>query len=102
MIHVIAIITTLPGERATVLRHFNENRPHVLAEAGCIEYGAVIDAEPGLPIQTPTGPDTFMVIEKWASLEALKAHGAAPHMATYAGKTRPLLAQRVIHVLQGA
>ena len=49
--------------------------------------------------QTKLGPDTFVVIEKWASLEALKAHAAAPHMAAYGAKTRDLLASRVIHVL---
>jgi quinol monooxygenase YgiN len=48
---------------------------------------------------TPAGPDTFMVIEKWASLDALKAHAAAPHMADYAARTRPLVANRVVHVL---
>jgi quinol monooxygenase YgiN len=39
------------------------------------------------------------VIEKWASPEALKAHAAAPHMAAYGAKTKPLIASRVIHVL---
>jgi quinol monooxygenase YgiN len=45
------------------------------------------------------GPDTFVVIEKWESADALKAHSAAPHMAAYAGKTREHIASRVIHVL---
>jgi quinol monooxygenase YgiN len=99
MIHVLAIITAKPGERETVLKAFQANVPNVLAEEGCIEYGAVIDAEPGLPVQTPAGPDTFIVIEKWASLEALKAHGAAPHMASYAAKSRPHVANRVVHIL---
>lgn len=102
MIHVLAIITTQPGQRETVLGHFRANVPAVHAEAGCIEYGATVDASPGLPIQTALGPDTFVVVEKWASLAALAAHGAAPHMAAYAAKTRPLVASRVIHVLQGA
>jgi quinol monooxygenase YgiN len=99
MIHVVAIITALPGQRATILEAFKANVPKVHAEAGCIEYGAVIDAEPGTATQTLAGPDTFMVIEKWASLDALKAHAAAPHMAEYAAKTRPLVAKRVVHVL---
>ena len=42
------------------------------------------------------------MIEKWESLEALKAHAAAPHMAAYAAKVKELLAARVIHVLQPA
>lgn len=99
MIHVVAIITAKPGHRDTILQAFRENVPNVLAESGCIEYGAVVDAAPGLAFQTPAGPDTFMVIEKWASLEALQAHAAAPHMAAYAARTRPLIEGRVVHVL---
>ena len=53
-------------------------------------------------IQTPFGPDTFVVIEKWESMDALKAHGAAPHMAAYAAKTKEMIASRVIHVLSPA
>lgn len=99
MIHVIAIITTKPGMRATVLEHFHANVPAVRAEQGCIEYGAAVDADQALPIQTNWGADTFVVIEKWASVDALKAHAAAPHMAAYGAKTRDMLASRVIHVL---
>ena len=99
MIHVLAIITAKPGQRDTVLEAFRANVPAVRAEAGCIEYGAAIDAEGLDGIQTKVGPDTFIVIEKWESVNALKAHAAAPHMVAYAAKTKPLLAERVIHVL---
>ena len=102
MIHVLAVITAKPGKRDEVLRHFRANVPAVRAEQGCIEYGAAIDAEPALPIQTKYGPDAFVVIEKWESLEALKAHAAAPHMKEYGAKTKDLLASRVIHVLAPA
>jgi quinol monooxygenase YgiN len=102
MIHVIAIITTKPGQFATVLAAFNANVPAVRAEQGCIEYGAAVDADGFGSMQTKFGPDTFVVVEKWASPEALKAHGASPHMAAYAAKTRELLASRVIHILNPA
>lgn len=102
MIHVIAVITAKPGQRANVLAHFNANVPAVRAEKGCIEYGAAVDAEPALKFQTAFGPDSFLVIEKWESPEALKAHAAAPHMAAYAAKTKDLLAERKIHILQPA
>jgi quinol monooxygenase YgiN len=97
MIHVLAIITTKPGQREAVLELFNANVPAVHAEVGCIEYGAVIDTEGS---QAKFGPDTFVVVEKWASLDALKAHAAAPHMAAYGAKTKDMLANRAIHVLQ--
>ena len=102
MIHVIAVITAKPGQRASVLAHFNANVPAVRAEKGCIEYGAAVDAEPALKFQTAFGPDSFLVIEKWESPEALKAHAAAPHMAAYAAKTKDLVAERRIHILQPA
>jgi quinol monooxygenase YgiN len=102
MIHVIAVITAKPGKREEVLRHFRANVPAVRAEKGCIEYGAAIDADPALPVQTKYGPDTFLVVEKWESMEALKAHAAAPHMAAYGAKTKELLASRVIHILSPA
>ncbi|HUC12437.1 MAG TPA: putative quinol monooxygenase [Stellaceae bacterium] len=100
MIHVVAVITARPGMRAQILEAFHANMPAVHAEKGCIEYGPAIDAEGVGSIQTRFGPDTFVVIEKWESLEALRAHGASPHMAAYAAKTRDMIASRVIHVLQ--
>lgn len=99
MIHVLAIITAKPGLRAEILKHFHANMPAVHAEKGCIEYGPAIDAEGVGAIQTRLGSDSFVVVEKWESIEALKAHAAAPHMAAYAAKTREMIASRVIHVL---
>jgi quinol monooxygenase YgiN len=102
MINVIAIIVTKPGMRAQVLELAAANRPAVLAEAGCIEYAATIDAA-GLPTSKATfGPDTFVVIEKWESLAALQAHAAAPHMVAYGAKVKDMLASRMIHVLDPA
>ena len=51
-------------------------------------------------IQTPVGDNSFVVIEKWASVDALKAHGASPHMAAYAAKVKDMLDGRVINVLE--
>jgi len=100
MIHVLAIITTKPGLRAEVLEAFHANMPAVHAEKGCVEYGPAIDADGVGALQTPLGPDSFVVIEKWSTMEDLKAHGASPHMVAYGAKTREKLVGRVIHVLQ--
>jgi quinol monooxygenase YgiN len=102
MIHVVAVITAKPGMRDSILAAFRANVPNVLAEQGCIEYGAAVDAKNALPVQTPYGPDTFVVIEKWESMDALKAHAAAPHMAAYGAKTKEMIASRVIHILSPA
>ncbi|MBV9757476.1 MAG: antibiotic biosynthesis monooxygenase [Alphaproteobacteria bacterium] len=99
MIHVVAIITAKPGLREAILQAFRANMPAVHAEQGCIEYAPAIDAEGIGGFQTAFGPDSFVVIEKWESPEALKAHAASPHMAAYAAKTRDWIASRVIHVL---
>jgi quinol monooxygenase YgiN len=100
MIHVIAILTAKPGKRDEVLRHFHANVPAVKAEKGCIEYGPTVDVADAGPIQTAFGPDTFVVVEKWETMDDLKAHSVAPHMKEYGAKTKDLLASRVIHVLE--
>ena len=102
MIHVLAIITAKPGKRDAILREFRANMPAVHAEKGCIEYGPAIDAEGMGGIQTKLGSDTFVVVEKWDSIDSLKAHAAAPHMAAYGAKTRDMIATRIIHVLSPA
>ena len=100
MIHVCAIITAKPGKREEIIGYFRANMPAVHAEAGCVEYTPVID-QPGMG-NAAFGADTFVVWEKWESVDHLKAHAAAPHMAAYAAKTKELIASRVIHVLTPA
>ena len=78
MIHVVAIITAKPGKRDEILKNFKANVPAVHAEKGCIEYGATVDTDGG-PF-AKFGADTFVVIEKWASMDDLRAHGASAHM----------------------
>jgi quinol monooxygenase YgiN len=98
-VHVLAFITTKPGLREEVLAAFRANVPKVHAEDGCIEYQAAIDTPDAGAIQTAIGEDSFVVVEKWASLDALKAHGASAHMAAYGAKMKDKLAGRVIRVL---
>ncbi len=100
MIHVIAVITAKPGQRSRLLEAFRANVPAVLEEAGCIEYAAAVDLDDGPAFQARCGADSFMVIEKWADLDALQAHVAAPHMVAYAQRTRDWVATRAIHILQ--
>jgi quinol monooxygenase YgiN len=102
MIHIIAVITAKPGMRDNILQHARANLAAVRAEKGCIEYGPAVDADSAPAIQTKYGADTFVFIEKWESMDALKAHAAAPHMAAYAAKVKDLVASRVIHVLSPA
>lgn len=102
MVHVLAIITAKAGMRDRILEAFRANVPAVHAEDGCIEYGPAIDADGLGSFQTKLGPDVFVAVEKWASVDALKAHAAAPHMAAYAARTKDWVESRVIHVLSPA
>ena len=46
--------------------------PKVKAEDGCYEYGATVDIESALThITGPPRANTVVIIEKWASIEAL-------------------------------
>jgi quinol monooxygenase YgiN len=100
MIHVVAIIKAKPGQREKILEAARANRPAVLAEKGCIEYQATIDAAGMPPSRATFGPDTFVVVEKWETLADLQAHGAAPHMAAYAARIKDWTESRMIHVLE--
>ena len=66
MIRVVAVITANPGRREEVLS-VRANIPAVRAETGCIEYAAHINAADAGPLQAKFGPDTFVVLETWAS-----------------------------------
>ncbi len=99
MIHVVAIITAKPGQREAILEAVKANVPAVRAEHGCIEYTPVVDVEGVGSFATQLGSDTFAVIEKWESVEALKTHSKAPHMADYAAKVKDLIGVRVVYVL---
>lgn len=99
MIHVIATITVKPGARDALLAEFHRIVPLVRAEAGCIEYGPAVDVASGLPVQAALRDSVVVVIEKWASLEALKAHTQATHMADYRVRVKDLVESVHLQVL---
>jgi quinol monooxygenase YgiN len=102
MIHVLATIQLQPGKREAFLAEFHRLMPQVRAEQGCIEYGPAVDLETDIPVQQELGKDAAMIVEKWESLEALKAHLAAPHMAAYRERVKPLVASVRLLILQPA
>ena len=102
MVHLLAFITAKPGMLKALLTEFHGIIPTVHAEDGCIEYAPVVDIEGFEGFTTPLGPDTYAVVEKWASPEALRAHAATAHMADYGKRTAGMIARRVLHVLTPA
>ena len=102
MIHVLATIEVQPGKRAAFLAEFHRIVPLVHAETGCIEYGPAVDLATGLSVQAAPRDDVAVIIEKWESLDALKAHMHAPHMAEYRVRVRDLVRGVHLQVLQPA
>ena len=74
----------------------------VRAEDGCLEYGAAVDLQTGLPAQPPLSDDVVVVVEKWRDLPALEAHLAAPHMTDYRARVKSLVVGTTLHVLAPA
>src|SRR5688572_7113486 len=101
MIHVIATIHTALGRRDDFLAAFGELVPDVRAEAGCLEYGPAVDLDMKVSSQ-PARADVVTVLEKWASVEVLEAHLAAPHMLRYRERVKDIVAGLEIRVLEPA
>lgn len=102
MIQVIATIELNPGTRESFLAEFRKVQPKVRAEDGCIEYGATIDLKTELGAQIPLRPDVVTLVEKWQSLEHLKAHLVAPHMTPYRAEVKPFVIRMTLQVLEPA
>ena len=72
----------------------------VRAEAGCLEYRLLGDAETDWDRPQRFGARTLWMLERWASVEALKAHLETPHMKAFGPTVSPLLSASTFHVLQ--
>ena len=102
MIYAVATLDLEPGSREMFLSEFRKVVPLVLQEAGCIEYGPAIDAKSGIATHHEIGSDRVMVIEKWESVETLKAHDVAPHMQAYRARVKHLIRGRELRMLTPA
>lgn len=102
MIHVIATLRIDPTKREEFLKIFAELTPLVLAEEGCIEYGAAADVPTPIAVQQMVGDEAVMVIEKWESVAHLEAHLAAPHMDDFRTNVADILKEVTLLALQPA
>jgi quinol monooxygenase YgiN len=102
MIHVLATLDLAPATREAFLTEFRKIIPDVKAENGCIEYGPAVDADSDLPNHFRIGPDRVMVIEKWESVAALKAHSTAPHMLAYRARVKDYIKGMELRLLSPA
>ncbi len=76
---------TLPELRAALAEMMAATR----TEAGCLAYSLSVEDEGG-----PDRPAVIAIGERWADIDSLRAHLAAPHMAAFnrraAGRIRNL------------
>lgn len=71
---VMGTIKLGAGEGAKSAKLFADHSAVVKTEEGCEEYSFAFDA---------ADPDLVRVAERWASVEALGAHGQAPHQKAF-------------------
>jgi quinol monooxygenase YgiN len=102
MIHVIATIELVEGQREAFLNEFHRLVPQVRAEAGCLEYVPTIDVASGIAAQGTPRLNIVTVVEKWSDLSALKAHLTAPHMQDYRPRVKHLVRSTTLQILEPA
>jgi quinol monooxygenase YgiN len=102
MICVIAKIEVAEGRRDEFLAEFRKVVPKVLQEAGCLEYGPMVDVPTNIGAQGSLREDVVRVVEKWESVEALESHLMAPHMIEYRKSVKALVVSATLEILKPA
>ena len=72
----------------------------VRAEKGCCEYRLLGDAVTDWEKPQRFGDRTLWMLEKWESIDALKAPLQTPHMKAFGPSVRPLRSNGTFHVLE--
>lgn len=101
MVNVLASIRVVEGRKADFIEIFKANVPNVLNEDGCIEYIPTIDFPTGFESQE-LNENLVTIIEKWESLDHLKAHLSAPHMKSYQEQVKDMVEHVGLKVLGNA
>jgi quinol monooxygenase YgiN len=90
-VRVVVVLQADPGKGPEQVAAFEAVARLVRAEDGCLQYDLHAVAD---------DPDRFVVLEQWASREALDAHLDSPHMAAYADQVGDFRQQPAeIHVI---
>jgi quinol monooxygenase YgiN len=99
MIYGVVSVRVKAGKFRDWLELFKSNAIRVRQEKGCIQYIPVVDIDVGLPIQA-LDKNVITILETWESLEVLRDHLAAPHMAAYFEKEKDLVEGVSLKMLQ--
>jgi len=92
MLHVIVTMRIKEGQMPAFLDACAALRPLVLQEPGCRAYDYTRDTGSPFGSEPPIEPDRITLLERWESLEALKAHMSAPHMQAAGAKMKDMRA----------
>jgi quinol monooxygenase YgiN len=82
MIHAIATIQFRPEYTSNLIEIYRGFVPEVLKEEGCLEYVPTLDFPMDLANQRIEA-GVMLVIERWASEEAFRAHLQQPHVIEF-------------------
>ena len=82
-VRVVALLTAAPGKGGELLTLWPALSAQVHAEAGCLAYDLH---------RVASDTDRFVVLERWASVEALREHGGSPHMRQFGRDAASVLA----------
>ena len=74
--------------------------PTVRAEDGCRMYTLLKAAATDWDKPMRFGERTMWMLEKWDSVDALKAHLSTPHMKAFGPTVRPMRTSSTFHVLE--
>lgn len=87
------------ADRAEYVKRTLAVAPTVRQEKGCRLYTLVGDAATDWEAPQRFGERTLWMLEKWDSIEALKAHLATPHMKAFGPTVRDMRTSGTFHVL---
>ena len=84
-VNVVATLTAADGKAEELEAVLLSMLPASRADDGCIRYELFRDGR---------DPNVFVFVEEWRDMDAVKAHGAQPHMAEAGNRMKGLLAGR--------
>ena len=88
------------ADKADYLAKTKDVLAAVRAEPGCCEYRLLGDAKTDWDKPQRFGDRTLWMLEKWLSVEDLKAHLATPHMKKFGPSVAPMRTSSSFHVLE--
>ena len=100
MLHIIVTMMVKEGRMKEYLAVCEELRLLVLMEKGCQAYEYAREIASPLGIQEPIEANRITLIERWESIDALKAHMETRHMKEAGVKMKDLRSSVVARVVE--